>query len=92
MMTRLHPAKGIHVIGDKVANPLIPWLSPEERNSRVTSGAYFDARFPHNWSAEYRESHCAVVDFEHGWPREIQERVLERWTEYGYADPPTGRE
>jgi 4-hydroxy-3-polyprenylbenzoate decarboxylase len=23
--------------------------------------------------------------FENGWPSEIQQRVLERWNEYGYA-------
>jgi hypothetical protein len=22
---------------------------------------------------------------QHGWPREIQERVLRRWSEYGYG-------
>jgi UbiD family decarboxylase len=85
--TRMHPRNGIHVLEGKVANPLLPWLTPAERDSRLTSGAYFDARFPHDWTAEYKAKHCTVVDFARGWPREVQERVLERWTEYGYSSP-----
>jgi phenylphosphate carboxylase alpha subunit len=83
--TRMHPRNGIHVLDGKVANPLIAWLTPDERESNVTCGVYFDARFPHHWSAEYKRKHCTVVDFERGWPQEIQERVLERWAEYGYS-------
>jgi UbiD family decarboxylase len=93
LMTRLHPKNGIHQVNDKVANPLIPWLTPEERRDRHTWGAFLDARFPHTWTAEYRDTHTRVVDFENGWPAEIRERVLRRWTEYGFADPsksPTG--
>jgi 4-hydroxy-3-polyprenylbenzoate decarboxylase len=87
--TRLHPRHGIHVLDGKVANPLIPFLTPADRARNETAGAYFDARFPHEWPAEYKREHCSVVDFEHAWPREVQDQVLSRWAEYGYS--PSGR-
>lgn len=86
--TRMHPRNGIHVYDGKVANPLISWLTPSERETNVTSGVYFDARFPHHWSPEYKAQHCTVMDFERGWPKDIQDRVLERWFEYGYGATP----
>lgn len=84
LTTRLHPKNGIHIVGSKVANPLIPWLSPEDRTNRVTHGALLDATFPSYWTKEYLDQHCLVVDFERGWPREVTEKVLKRWSDYGY--------
>ncbi|MBI3078385.1 MAG: hypothetical protein HYY85_15575, partial [Deltaproteobacteria bacterium] len=66
----------------------IPWLRPDERLTNETAGVYFDARFPASWDPEYRARHCAIVDFEHAWPAEVRERVLGRWTEYGYRNGP----
>ena len=82
--TRLHPKNGVHIVTNKVANPLIPWLTPEERETRITSGVLFDATFPSYWTKEYLQKHCMVVDFERGWPKESTEKVLSRWSEYGY--------
>ncbi|HLC25224.1 MAG TPA: UbiD family decarboxylase [bacterium] len=84
--TRMHPAHGIQVVEGKVVNPLIPWVTPEEREKRVTHGIIFDACFPPHWSAEYLRKHCQVVDFKQGWPPEVQEQVLKNWEQYGYGE------
>lgn len=83
--TRMHPRNGIHIIDGKVANPLIPWLTPAERErGRETSGVYWDARFPSEWPEEYKREHCFVTDFEHAWSAETQQKVIQRWSEYGF--------
>jgi 4-hydroxy-3-polyprenylbenzoate decarboxylase len=83
--TRMHPKNGYHFIEGVGANTLIPFLSPEDRRKHETAHAYLDATFPADWSREYRERHCQVVDFQHAWPENVQKKVLERWSkDYGF--------
>jgi 4-hydroxy-3-polyprenylbenzoate decarboxylase len=82
--TRLHPIKGIHSFEKRGANLLMPWLAPEDREQNQGAELYLDSTWPSDWPQEYREEHARVVDFEHGWPQEIQDRVNQRWKDYGY--------
>ena len=79
LTTRLHPANGIHQQHDTPALALWPWLLPEERRLRRASRVYFDATFPPEWG----DAAPRIIDFTHGWPKETQEMVLSRWSEYG---------
>jgi phenylphosphate carboxylase alpha subunit len=83
LTTRLHPGRGIHVQQNTPALTLWPWLTPEERQARRGTKVYFDATFP----AEWREDELPVIiDFTHGWPADVQQRVLDRWDEYGIGN------
>jgi len=81
--TRMHPDR-YEVFRGVSANPLIPFLTPEERANRETSLWIMDATFPTGWSPEYRKTHTQVADFKNAWSDEVQRKVIERWTEYGY--------
>jgi 4-hydroxy-3-polyprenylbenzoate decarboxylase len=80
LTTRLHPVNGIHVQRNTNAFVLWPFISDEERRMGQGSKVYFDATFPSNWP---KEKIPTTIDFKHGWPEEIQQRVLERWNELG---------
>ena len=81
--TRMHPKNGIHTFTVQGGNPLIPHLTPEERDGKYSSQVYFDCTFPANWSREYLTEHCSVIDFEHAWPEAVKKRVMSRWASYG---------
>jgi 4-hydroxy-3-polyprenylbenzoate decarboxylase len=81
MTTRMHPARDIHIKKRAPATPLMPFLSPGEREGLVGAAVCFDATFPFEW----REHKLSVVDFEHSWPKDIQERVISKWGEYGFG-------
>ncbi|MCJ7593334.1 MAG: UbiD family decarboxylase [Desulfobacterales bacterium] len=81
MTTRMHPARDIHIVERAPAHPLYPFLSPEERENLVGANVCFDATFP----AEWKDNPMQIVDFEHSWPKEIQEMVISRWREYGFV-------
>jgi phenacrylate decarboxylase len=83
--TRMHPDR-YEVFRGVPANPLIPFLTPEERETRETSLWIMNATFPTHWTAQYRKTHTQVADFKNGWSAETQRRVVARWKEYGYDD------
>lgn len=80
MTTRMHPVRDIHIHKRAPAHPLLPFLSPEEKESLVGAAVCFDATFPFEW----REHPATIVDFEHSWPKNIQETVISKWKEYGF--------
>jgi 4-hydroxy-3-polyprenylbenzoate decarboxylase len=84
--TRLNPRSSIHVVPGPFFNSLMPWNGPEERSTHQSQGVFFDARFPLHWPQEYLDEHASIVTFETGWPKDVSERVLSRWAEYGYKE------
>lgn len=80
LVTRMHPARDIHVQERAPNTPLMPYLLPEERRHGLGARVVFDATFPYEWPPEARPT---VIDFDHAWPQEIREKVLSRWSEYG---------
>ncbi len=89
--TRLHPKNGIYPMINMGMNPLLPMLTPEEREARMQPSCLLDATFPSDWSKEYLEEHTTLIDFRHGWPPNMQKSVLERWEVYGYSKERTER-
>lgn len=86
LTTRLHPERGIHVHQNTPALSVWPWLNAEERQGRASPRIVFDATFPPDLPADKRP---IIIDFTHGWPDEVQHKVLERWDEYGITRRPT---
>lgn len=78
LVTRLNPERNIHVQRNAPGHALFPFLTVEERTARRGSRVLFDATFPPDVDAS------VIMDFEHGWPAEIQQRVIDRWQEYGF--------
>lgn len=81
LTTRVHPAKDIHILNSTPCGTLTPFLWDDERPYGRGARAVFDANFPYEWPANRKPT---IVDFEHAWPADVQERVLSRWREYGF--------
>jgi UbiD family decarboxylase len=80
--TRAHPEHGEVHFKDLPTQQLSVYLSPEEahtyRSGKVIHCCLLADRFPPG-------ERPVKGSFENGWPPEIQQRVLDRWSEYGYA-------
>jgi 4-hydroxy-3-polyprenylbenzoate decarboxylase len=83
MATRVHPIRGILQIPHAYTSILVPFMAPEEREK--ADGAYMllDGTWPTDWPAG---AVPAVSSFATLWPKEIQEKVLARWKEYGIGE------
>jgi 4-hydroxy-3-polyprenylbenzoate decarboxylase len=79
LTTRVHPVRDIHVKKRAPSHALFPFLSPEERTMLTGAAVCYDATFPFEW----RNKAPVIADFQHGWPKEIQDLVVSRWKEYG---------
>ncbi len=81
--TKCHPIRGTTVIPQAVMTPAYPYLSPEEVKYNQGVNVYYDCTFPRRWPKE----HIAVrSSFKDIYPEEIQEKVLARWTTYGFKE------
>jgi 4-hydroxy-3-polyprenylbenzoate decarboxylase len=81
LCTRCHPQRGIHV-WEGVGTPLYPFLSLEERQKSLGPKVLFDCTFPLWWD-ELAEK-PRLVSFRTVYPKEIQEKVLANWKNYGF--------
>ena len=83
LSTKCNPVTGIRITEHGVGTPLNPFVSPEERKYGAAPKVIFDCLFPLNWPA----SELPVkVAFNSVYPKEIQEKVLSKWTQYGFKD------
>ncbi|MGH7833788.1 MAG: UbiD family decarboxylase [Candidatus Binatia bacterium] len=80
MSTRVHPVRGVLQIPHAYTSILVPFMAPEEREQ--ADGAYMllDGTWPTDWPAK---AVPVVASFSTVWPREIREKVLANWKEYG---------
>jgi 4-hydroxy-3-polyprenylbenzoate decarboxylase len=81
LTTRCHPQRGIFSTGSSWSIPLLPFLSPYEKKHYLGSQVLFDCTWPKDWPAEAIPQKAS---FDQVWPEEIQKRVLDNWSEYGY--------
>jgi 4-hydroxy-3-polyprenylbenzoate decarboxylase len=81
LTTKCHPINGIH-IWQGVGTPLYPFLSAEERKNSVGPKVLFDCTFPLNWDPMSEVP--SLVSFKTVYPKEIQEKVLANWKNYGF--------
>lgn len=83
LCTRCHPAKGIRIFRDAVGTPLYPFLDPHDRLMSRGAQVLFDCLFPLDWEAADVPT---LVSFRSVYPKEVQERVLDHWRDYGFKD------
>jgi len=83
LATKCHPARGIIVIEyEGKANPVTPCYSAEERKKLKGATAVFDCTWPIDWSVEYDiPTKSCFTDI---YPKELQDKVLKNWTNYGF--------
>ncbi|MGD0230574.1 MAG: phenylphosphate carboxylase subunit alpha [Syntrophorhabdales bacterium] len=83
LSTKCHPVTGIRVEPHGVGTPLNPYATPQERRYGVAPKVVFDCTFPLDWPA----SDVPIkVSFNNVYPKEIQEKVLANWNNYGFKD------
>jgi phenylphosphate carboxylase alpha subunit len=78
--TRVHPRRGL-IISDEICGPLTPYASVEERLKKNAPHLTFDATWPLDWDPAVAVPR--VSSFRAIYPKEMQEKVLKNWKEYG---------
>ena len=81
LATRVHPERDIWVLPKTHISPIMTWPTPEERVKRVGAKVFFDATWPLDWPSDWVPK---VASFKESWPKEIQDKVLTSWKEYGF--------
>ncbi|GAB2512844.1 UbiD family decarboxylase [Nocardia heshunensis] len=81
--TRSHPDvdRGEFHYPRKLTDPLAIYLNAEEQHGFSAGKVIYNCLLADLYPTDRRPSKGS---FEHGWPAEIQARVLDRWSEYGY--------
>lgn len=83
LTTRCHPYRGIHREPNAPGHPLLPFLDQQEKRNYKAAYVLFDCTWPKDWP---QESIPEKASFDVMWPKEIQEKVLENWSRYGYKE------
>ena len=80
--TRSHPERGEFHFPNKLSDQLAIYLSPEEQHSFKAGKVIYNCLLADLFPKDKRP---VKGSFENGWPSDIQQRVLTRWTDtYGY--------
>ncbi|MBW4595661.1 MAG: UbiD family decarboxylase [Brasilonema angustatum HA4187-MV1] len=79
--TRCHPGTGeVHFPMESMLN-LPVFLRTDEKKVFMSTKAIYNCLSQDSWTSEHRPRRTS---FREGWPKEIQERVLNNWHAYGY--------
>jgi 4-hydroxy-3-polyprenylbenzoate decarboxylase len=81
MATKCHPGRGITIIPNTPTSQLTPFLSTQERKAFKGAFAVYDCTWPTDWETS---SIPVKVSFDSIYPKEIQEKVVQKWTQYGF--------
>ncbi|MDP2647453.1 MAG: UbiD family decarboxylase [Desulfobacterales bacterium] len=81
LSSKCHPIRGIRQYDEAIEpSSLNPFSSPEERKWHLGAKVIFDCTWPLDWEGAVP----GRVSFNEMYPRDIRERVLQKWTQYGY--------
>jgi len=83
LSTKCHPSTGIRIYHDHVGTPLNPFAPPEDRPYGKGAKVLFDCLFPLDWP---KSDLPIKVAFNTMYPKEIQEKVLANWNNYGFNE------
>jgi 4-hydroxy-3-polyprenylbenzoate decarboxylase len=81
--TKCHPKRGITVVENTFVSQLTPFLDPDERRSFRGAFALYDCTWPVNWN---QDQIPIKASFKTIYPKEIQQKVLTKWKQYGFKD------
>jgi 4-hydroxy-3-polyprenylbenzoate decarboxylase len=76
-----HPLKGIQIVSPLPGHPLIPYLTEYDKVHGIGANMVFDATWPKDWN---EKDIPRKASFKYIYPKEIQEKVLNNWEEYGF--------
>ncbi|HTL09674.1 MAG TPA: UbiD family decarboxylase [Chitinophagaceae bacterium] len=79
--TRCHPGSGEVVFEKENTNPLVAFLTSDEKMSFKTTKVIYNCLAPDDWGEHLPRR----VNFKRSWPKEIQEKVLQNWKTYGFS-------
>jgi 4-hydroxy-3-polyprenylbenzoate decarboxylase len=80
--TRCHPQRGIFSTGSSWGIPLLPFLSQHEKLHYLGSQVLFDCTWPKDWP---EDAIPIKASFDQVWPEDLQQKVLDHWSAYGYG-------
>ena len=79
--TRNHPGSaGAAIFNDAATNPLVAFLRESEKMSMTTTKVVYNCLPPDEWGDKLPQR----SSFTGTYPQEIQDRVLQNWTSYGF--------
>lgn len=81
MSTKMHPIRGI-INYPSYCEPLVPFLSKQERREGRGAAVIFDCTWPVHWD-ELSEK-PKKSSFREVYSKELQKKVLDSWQEYGF--------
>lgn len=78
--TRSHPGRGEIFFDGKAVDPLVAYLDKSEKKTAITNKVIYNCLTPDEWGdrVPVRSS------FEHLYSKELQDRVVQNWTSYGF--------
>jgi len=79
LLSRTHPVSGYKTYDHKLITNLVPYLQCGEIDNRMSTKVIFDCLFDPKI-----EKRPITASFRRLWPEHIQNRVLQRWKEYGF--------
>jgi 4-hydroxy-3-polyprenylbenzoate decarboxylase len=84
--SRTHPTRAVHTIDGYPPTPLQWYLTKDDMEKGIGAGrVYMDSCWPAHWGPEDKPStNCFEIVF----PKEIRERIVRRWKEYGFKEDP----
>lgn len=82
LTTRCHPDRGIFKLPNSAGNPLLPFTNSHEKQHSLGAHVLFDCTWPKEWP---QEAVPVKASFDVLWPKDVQERVVRNWGEYGYG-------
>jgi UbiD family decarboxylase len=80
--SRCHPGIGEFTFGQEATVNLPVFLNDEEKHTFRTTKSVFNCLYHDDYT---EANHPRLASFTGSWPKEIQERVLRNWGNYGYA-------
>jgi 4-hydroxy-3-polyprenylbenzoate decarboxylase len=79
--SRAHPSHGEIAFRNEAQNALPVFLDPDEKHTFRTVKVIHNALLADRFPPEQRPKRS---DLSNGWPADVRERVLRKWTSYGY--------
>ncbi|WP_406112662.1 UbiD family decarboxylase [Streptomyces sp. NBC_01014] len=84
MATRYHPGTGEYVYPQAPGIPMVPYLTPDEVHSGRGGKSVLSCLLPEQFDGVTKG---VTASFRHSFPDEMQKRVVEGWTDYGFPAP-----
>jgi 4-hydroxy-3-polyprenylbenzoate decarboxylase len=81
--TRCHPARDQFLFPDENILPLVAYLSPDERRRSCGTKVIYSCLPSDDLPTDESRRRSS---FRYSWPKEIQEKVVRQWQQFGYAD------